>query len=88
MYLKFAAEDIIIREKVTYLRDQHNLGNQEHSNRRRRFSQMMSIAAKKHDRYQSLAGTSLQVHYGILTQSMIQCFKLIATQKTKTNKKQ
>jgi len=47
---------------------------------------MMSIAAKKHDGYQSLTRTSLQVHYGILTDSIVQRFKLIATKQINENK--
>lgn len=86
MYLKFANCNGTRERKVAYLRDQHNFGNQEDCNERRRLSQMISIAAKKHDGNQSLAWTSLQVHYGIFSDSFLQCFKLIATE-TKKKKK-
>lgn len=55
MYLKFANCNGTRERKVAYLRDQHNFGNQEDCNERRRLSQMISIAAKKHDGNQSLA---------------------------------
>jgi hypothetical protein len=72
-----------IKVAATYLRNQNNFGNQKHSNVRRRLSEVISVASKKHDGYQSLSRTSLQVHYGIFTDRFFQCFKLIAIQTKK-----
>jgi len=80
---------VIIKElkvAAAYLRNQNNFGNQKNSNVRRRLSEVISIASKKHDGYQSLSRTGLQVHYGIFTDRFFQCFKLIATHKKKKKK--
>ena len=37
----------------------------------------MSITLKKHDGNQSLAIASLQVHYSVLLNPTLQCFKLV-----------
>jgi hypothetical protein len=91
MYLKYAKFKIIIKgikvAAAAYLRNQYNFWNQKNSNVRRRLAKVTSIASKKHDCYQCLSRSSLQVRYSIFTNCFIQCFKLIATH-TKKQKPQ